>query len=406
MDIQVSKFRDTLGLFKTVVPRKPRLEVLTNIMLKDGKAVATDMDTLVAVPLPEADINCLIPYADAVKVLQYVPGDEMLHIEVKDGTITMSWSDGSAEFSVGEKTVDDYPPVPEFAVDAEALVDVDALIPTMDEILVYAATEDSRPVLSGVTLVLGPEQTMVAAGDGFRMAHRVLPLQFPREAVVIVPRDSVDTLKLLWQKTPRTLPAGADSIIPIITAKKYASIAVDVKRTGLRFAFGESATAFVRLIQGNPPDWLKLMPTGEPQMVASVIAPELDLAVRRVQQIAKGGSGIVRLVFNDGTATISARGDGHNAESSIKVMVMSRAEPPKAAAPEPSQTGAEVAAPEGEAPKAAPMNRVGLNSKYLLDYLKGKEGVVTITMTQEGAPVAFRYQKAPTVLIMPMLVQW
>ncbi len=75
MDIQVNKFRETLALLKLVVPRKSSLAVLTNMMLKDGKAVATDMETLVAIPLPEADLNCLIPYAEAVKVLQYVPGD-------------------------------------------------------------------------------------------------------------------------------------------------------------------------------------------------------------------------------------------------------------------------------------------------------------------------------------------
>jgi len=49
---------------------------------------------------------------------------------------------------------------------------------------------------------------------------------------------------------------------------------------------------------------------------------------------------------------------------------------------------------------------VGLNAKYLLDYLKGKEGIVTITVTEEKSPVGFRYQAGPTVLIMPMFVQW
>ena len=51
-------------------------------------------------------------------------------------------------------------------------------------------------------------------------------------------------------------------------------------------------------------------------------------------------------------------------------------------------------------------SRVGLNAQYLIGYLKGKEGVVTISLTEEGAPVAFRHQKGPTVLIMPMKVDW
>ncbi len=372
MDIQVARFREVLGLLKPVVPRKTKLPILTNVLLKDKQAVATDMDTMVIVPVPEADITCLLPYTDMVKMLQYVQGLENLHIEAKDGKVAMTWSDGSSSF--GTKDAAEFPEVPEFVPVAEASIDVDTLIPAMDDVLGYAATETDRPVLNGVTLILG-ETVEVAAGDGFRMAYKSLPLKFTQQSVLILPRGSVTALKLLREKTPRNSPVS-DSLIPALMAKKQASVAIDGKK-GLRFVFGDSATAVIHLIQGEPPAWIKLIPKEEPVLQALVMASQLELAVRRVMRVAVESNGIVRMVFNDSTAIISARHDGQEVESSIRVM---------------SSQGAPT--------------KVGLNANYLLEYLKGKEGIVSISLSQEGAPVAFRHQKDPTVLIMPMLVQW
>ena len=372
MDIQVARFREVLELLKPVIPRKTSLPVLTYVLLKDGKAVATDMDTMVIVQVPEADIDCLIPYADVVKMIQYVQGFENLHIEPKNGKVTMSWSDGNSTF--GTQDVKGYPLMPEFVPVAEAPIDIDTLIPAMYEVLGFAATETARPVLNGVTLVMG-ETVAVAAGDGCQMAYKSLPLSFPQEGSFVVPMGSVTALKLLWEKTPRTPPAS-DSLIPIIIAKKQASVALDGKK-GLRFVFGDSTTAIVKLVDGDPPAWLKLIPKGEPVLQASVMGSQLELAVRRVLRVAMEGSKIVRLVFNDDTVTISAKHDDQEVESTIKVWEL----------------------------QGAP-NKVGLNASFLLDYLKGKESIVTLSWVNEGSPVAFKHLNSPTVLIMPMKVNW
>ncbi|MBA7642931.1 hypothetical protein ES703_50640 [subsurface metagenome] len=372
MDIQVARFREVLGLLKPVILRKTTLPVLTNVLLKGGQAVATDLETMVIVQVPEADIDCLLPYADVVKVLQYVQGLEYLHFETKKGKVAMSWSDGSATFDTGD--VKDYPEVPEFVPVAEAPIDVDILIPAMHEVLGFAAIEDTRPVLHGVTLIMG-EPIAVAAGDGHRMAYKTLSQTFPQESIMVVPSSSVTTLKLLWEKTPRT-PQVSDSLISAIMANKQASVALDNEK-GLRFVFGDSTTAIVKLVQGDPPVWLKLIPKEDPVLEASLMAPLLELAVRRVLSVAMEGSDIVRLVFNDDTAIISAKHDGHEVESKVKVL---------------SSQGAP--------------NRVGLDARYLLDYLKGKDSIVTLSWVNLGSPVAFKHPNSPTVLIMPMNVDW
>ena len=372
MDIQVARFREVLELLKPVIPRKTTLPALTYVLLKDGKAVGTDMETMVIVQVPEADIDCLFPYADVVKMLQYVQGLENLHIEPKDGKVTMSWSDGKSTF--GTRDVEEFPNVPEFVPKVEADIDIDTLIPAMYEAMGFAATEDSRPVLHAVSLILGDE-VAVAAGDGYRMAHKTLPLSFPQESILVVPLGSVKALKLLWDKTPRTPPAS-DFLIPAIMAKKRASLALDGE-TGLRFIFGDSTTAIVKLLDGSPPDWLKLMPKKEPVLKASVMGSQLELAVRRVLSVARMGKNIVRLAFNDDAVTVSAKHDDQEVESTVKVL----------------------------ASQGAP-NRMGIGAGFLLDYLKGKEGIVTLSWESQGSPILFNHQKNPTVLIMPMVVDW
>jgi len=87
------------------------------------------------------------------------------------------------------------------------------------------------------------------------------------------------------------------------------------------------------------------------------------------------GKNIVRLAFNDDAVTVSAKHDDQEVESTVKVL-MSQGAP----------------------------NNVALDASFLLDYLKGKEGIVTLSWESQGAPILFNHQKNPTVLIMPMSV--
>lgn len=372
MDIQVARFREVLALIKPVMPRKPALPILTNVLLKDGMALATDLETFMTIPVPEADVSCLIPYEDVTKMLQYTPGGESLHIEASKGRVGMSWSEGSSTFSSPD--VKDFPPLPAFKPVAEAPLNGDTLFPAMLSVLRYTATDEARPVLAGVTLVMG-EPIEIAAGDSHRMAYQVVPLSFPKNITVILPSSSVRAIYHLWEKTPRTPPLS-DALIPVIMAKKQVSVAFDGKR-GLRFDFEQAATAIVKLIEGSPPAWLKLIPKEEPVLQAQVMAGELELAAHRALTVALSNSGILRMVFDANTVIISAKADDQEVESRIKTL-STKGEP----------------------------NKVAVSATYLLDYLKGKDGVVTIALGIEGAPVILQHQKDPKVIIMPMVAQW
>ncbi len=373
MEIQVNKLRELMELFKPVVPKKSALPITAYIRLGEGKAIATDLETMVIADLPEAEEPMLLPFASLAEMLKYVPGDGTIKVEVQNKKVSLVWSGGTASYPT--EAIQDFPVLPEMPNKAEGMIDGDTLIAAMLAALPYVATDESRPVLSGVTLVLG-SPIEVAAGDGFRMSHQVLGLSFPLEVKIIVPAHAVRILGHVFAKTPRTPPSSADSLIPIIIAKRQLHMAL-AGENKVRLDFGRTASVVINLIAGTSPEWLKLIPKGEPILQSQVFAPQLEAAVKRVRAIAKDGSGIVRMVFADGNLTVSARGEDQEISATIDTL-NTQGEP----------------------------GRMALNHTYLLDFLSGKQGIVIVSQYDKMGPLVFQYQNSPRVLIMPMFVEW
>ena len=373
MEIQVNKLRELMELLKPAVPKKSTLPITAYIRLGEGKATATDLETMVIADLPEAEEPMLLPFASIAEMLKYVPGLETIKIEAQNKKVSLAWSGGTASYPT--EAVQDFPVLPEMPTRAEGMIDGDTLIAAMLAALPYAATDETRPVLSGVTLVLG-SPIEVAAGDGFRMSHQVLGLSFPLEVKIIVPAHAMNILGHVFAKTPRTPPSSADSLIPIITAKRQLHMALTGENK-VRLDLGRTASVVINLVQGNPPEWLKLIPKGDPILQSQVFAPQLEASVKRVRAIAKDGKGIVRMVFADGNLTVSAIGEDQEISASMDTL-NTQGEP----------------------------GRTALDYTYLLDYLSGKQGIVILSKYDDTGPVAFQYQNSPRVLIMPMFVQW
>lgn len=371
MQIQVQRLREALQLLGPAVPRKTALPVLTNVLLKDGQAIGGDLDTMVALELAEAQGQCLLPYKLVAELLKRVPWYDELTIEQNHKSLELRWSSGKASYEVAEP--DDYPPLPKVKPLVEQTLAGDDLVKVLSEVAPYCATEDTRPVLTGVSLLLG-DPLAVAAGDGFRMAYQVLSLAVPAAEglnAALIPAGAVHILAYLWRKAPRTAPVGG-SLVEVLTAK--APLELALAANCLRARFGP-VTLFVKLIQGTPPNWRQLIP-GESPLKVWVYASDLERAVRQVADVAREGSGIVRLAWDEGELTVSARGEDNTVQATVAVD--------------------SVRGP----------GKVALNARYLLDYLHNREGNVLVGVSTPGAPVVFRHGTSPLVAIMPMFVQW
>ena len=373
MEIKVTKLKEVMELVKPVVPKKPSLKCVACLCLAGGKAVATDLETMVIANLPEATDPMLLPYSSIAEMLKYVPGNDILKVELKGKMVFLSWNGGNASYPTEDFA--DFPILPELTARAEGLIDGDILIAAMLAALPYTAEDDTRPTLSGITVVLG-NPIEVAAGDGFRMCHKALGLSFPLEEKIIVPRRGVAILDHVFAKTPRTPPSTAQSLIKVVTAKRQLRMSI-IGDNKLRLDFGTSASVVINLTLGKPPEWLALIPKGEPMLQSQIFAPQLEAAVKRVRIIAKEGSDAVRLEFADRKLKVSAKGGDQEISSTIDTVHT-----------------------QGEA------TRIAINQKYVLGYLNGKQGIITFSKYTENGPAVFEDQQSPRMIVMPMQVAW
>ena len=121
---------------------------------------------------------------------------------------------------------------------------------------------------------------------------------------------------------------------------------------------------------------MALIPKGEPVLQSQIFAPQLEAAAKRVRDIAKDGSGIIRMEFADGKLKVSARGERPGNQFYHRHSQY------------PGGTG-----------------RTAINQKYLPTSSPANRASSFLQVYRHG-PVVFEYQQSPRVLIMPMSVQW
>ena len=372
MRVKVRRLREVMGLLQPVIPRKPTIKVIGNILLRDGKAIAMNLETTVIVDFPEAQGQALLPLS-LLDFLRYVPGDIFAEI-ASEGERIMSIACGGSRRTFPYTNPEDYPPTSELP-SLDLHVDGDRLLEAMEMAVPYAARKDDRPVLKGVTLVLGRESSRVAAGDGFRMFYKEIPCR-AEPTVRVIPDELVSLMKDLWKKTAKPETPAVDALLAqIAIARRIIRLGFnDSVEPGIMAArFGE-VTALVKLIGGTPPDFAALIPTAHEHSL-KLFAQDLYRAVLQVASVAAEGAGIVRLEWSGNELRVSAKADEETVEA---------------------QTFATIEGGDG---------RIAFNVAYLLKYLKERQGIVEFKCNRPDGPGLFRDGKS-TVVIMPMFVQW
>ncbi len=392
MEIQVQRLRDALGLLEGLAGPKVKTDggksvkgrgrksgkssspfpVLSNILLRDGKVIATDLETAVTIDLPELTGECLLPFDRAIKLLKYVNGNDVLKIETGRRTVTLLWSEGKAALET--ESIEDYPQIPTIEPVIRCSVLGDMLVPSLLSMLDYCATESSRPILAGVSLFLG-EPLEIAAGDGYRMAYKTLSLSLAASEgikTVVIPSKAVTILGHVWSKAPRP-PVTEGSIADLVATK--GKIGLEISPTLLRTHFGV-VSLITRTVAGTPPSFKSLIPADPPYRV-QFYAPDFEVSLRRLMSTAKDGNGAVRMAWADGSMALSTEDRG---SSNIEVRMPAQA-----------LNGS---------------GRIAINMRYLQEYVKGKSGLVTMGITTVTGPALFRHSSSPLVVIMPMNVSW
>ena len=263
----------------------------------------------------------------------------------------------------------DFPPIPQINDGMTTALEACSLREGITQVAFAAATEESRPVLTGINTEFDGDQLNLVAADGFRLAVHKTTLSSPvkEKATVIIPARALSELSRLL----------GDQEEPV-------QITVNEKKSQVLFHL-KDAEIVSQLIQGSFPNYSQVIP--QSYTTRAVIDVGEFLRVTKMASIfARDASGIVRLVVTPGSELTPG-----------KVTVSAQAE-------EVGDNVGEVdALTDGEEAKIA------FNVKYLSDVLSVlSQPQVALELTTTSSPGTIRPIGVDNYVhvVMPMFVQW
>ena len=273
------------------------------------------------------------------------------------------------EAHINGQDAEDFPPIPTVETGVIGKIAPQVLKDAITRGAFAAATEDSRPVLTGIKVEIEGDNFVFAAADGFRLAVYKGKLAEPLSEDVnfIIPARSLQEINRLIGSQDAPIE------FTVTPSKSQALFRLD------------NVEIVSQLIQGTFPNYSQLIPEG--YGTKAVVDLEQFLRATRTASIfARDGSGIVRVQVR--TAENGSSG---------KLTISSRAE--------------EIGDNEGEidAQIEGDDSKIAFNSKYLAEVLDvlGK-GEVSLETTTPSSPGVLRPadQEGYVHVVMPMFVQW
>ena len=273
-----------LGVVGRAVSSRATLPVLANVLLRTENAglrlTATNL---------EIGINCWVPgkvtdegeitvpaklLADLVASLPNQRID--LQFSPKDRTLKVTCA--GSRSSIKGIEADEFPVVAAIGDTPATSADSRALRDALSEVVFAAASDESRPILTGVLTRLAGDTITLAAADNYRIAVRTLTLAkaVSPEIVIVVPARS-------YAELMRIMPDAEESIEITVTPNKS------------QVLFHVNGIDLVsRLIEGQFPSYEPIIPTSHTSR--AVLDREGFLAgARRASIFARDSANIVKI---------------------------------------------------------------------------------------------------------------
>jgi DNA polymerase-3 subunit beta len=276
------------------------LPVLTNVLLKteDGglKLTATNLEIGITYWVPgkiETDGATSVPARLLTDLVNSLPGGEPIVLELGDGE-TLHIKAGRFESNIKGIPAEDFPTVQTAGERPITRVAQKVLRQALDETAFAAASDEARPILTGVLARFEGDQLTLAAADNYRIAVKTITVLDPVEetSVVIPARALIELSRIL---------ADVDDPVSIVLAHSRNQLLFHV----------EGVDLVTRLIDGQYPNYQSVLPASHATR-AVLDRDELLRAVRPAALIAHESANIVKLgvgLEGDPAITVSANAE-------------------------------------------------------------------------------------------------
>jgi DNA polymerase III subunit beta len=332
--VKLSVMQENLARGLQVVSRavstRSTLPVLNNVLLRTEdaglKLTATNLEIGITYWVPgkiETGGALTVPARLLTDIVSGMPANERVDLELQPGE-TLSITAGRFTTRVKGIDAEEFPAIPTAGERPTTRIPQNILKQGLGEVTFAAATDEARPILTGVLARFEGDKLTLAAADNYRIAVKtIIVLDAVEETSVVIPARSLHELSRILSDTDEPV-----------------ELMLSHSRNQILFHL-EGIDLVSRLIDGQFPNYQQVLPKGFTTK-ATVDREQLLQAVRLASLIASSSANIVKIHV------------GKDAEIGIKV----------SAAADIGDNQSEVeASVEGDG------TTIAFNSRYLLDVL-------------------------------------
>jgi DNA polymerase-3 subunit beta len=273
-----------LGIVARAVSPRSTLPVLANVM------IATDEGRLrLSATNLEMGITCWIAariedegsttvpartFADLVNTLP----DDQVALTLDASTQTLNLRSGTSINDIKGIDAQEFPPMPVPEMDGAVQLNVVDFKEMIYQVAFAASTDEARPVLMGVLVMVENDQITMAAADGFRLSVRTATLSSsaPEPINVIIPARALSELA--------RIASDGEETISMVVPKGRGQVIFRVK----------DAELTSQLIDGTFPDYQQIIPRSYKSRTL-VSTASLLKACKQAEIFAREGSNVARL---------------------------------------------------------------------------------------------------------------
>ena len=248
-----------LSVVGRAVATRPTLPILSHVLLSTArsqlKLVATDLELSIACRIGarvEQEGTIAVPARLFADLIQSWP-PESIDLAMAQGTLHLTC--GTSEAAIKGIDAQQFPLIPEGSDEMQIQIDPDLLMETISRVVFAAATEETRPILTGVLARFDEDALTMVAADGFRLSicRIELPHHVSRPISAIIPARALNELVRI----------GVDEAQPV-------GIHIDPARSQILFRLQGDAGAkkgrifgielVSQLLEGDYVDYHRLVP--------------------------------------------------------------------------------------------------------------------------------------------------
>jgi len=273
-----------LGIVSRAVAPRSTLPVLSNIWIAtDGgrlRLSATNLEMGITCWIAariEEEGSTTVPARTFADLVNTLPGDQV-SLNLDTTTQTLNVRSGTSTNDIKGIDAQEFPPLPVPDLEGAVQLNVVDFRDMIHQVAFAASTDEARPVLMGVLVIVNGDQITMAAADGFRLSVRSATLSAPaaQPVNIIVPARALSELA--------RIASDGEETIAMVVPKGRGQVIFRVK----------DAELVSQLIDGTFPDYQQIIPRSYKSRTL-VSTASLLKACKQAEIFAREGSNVARL---------------------------------------------------------------------------------------------------------------